>query len=130
MRLSHTLSIVILTLASGVSPAREPTDAELREWMLYVRSAGASALVDVCAPLVPNKEEFALAVDNWLKANSDAIARGKEVALSGLPKGQTLDKFNADIVADFKVKFDRQSDAQKTNACAKYIEVFKTTAKE
>jgi hypothetical protein len=123
-------SMTLLTIASNLSLAKDPTDAELKEWMIYVRSAGTAAILELCTPLVPNQEDFALTIDDWLRTNSAAIARGKETALAGLPKGQTLDQFNAAMVADFKNKFNKEPAAQKTKLCAQYLDRYKLPAKK
>jgi hypothetical protein len=124
------VSMSLLTLAFNLSLAKDPTDEELKDWMTYVRSAGTPTIVELCTPIVANKEDFTLIVDDWLRVNGNAIARGKEVALSGLPKGQTLDEFNAAMIADFKNTFSKESAAQKTKLCAQYIDRYKLSAKK
>ncbi len=83
MRSVIILVVSSMLFASSNLAAIEPTDEELNDWFLYLRSIAIPATIEVCTPVLENKEAFNAAANGWLEANKPGIARGKEVAISG-----------------------------------------------
>ncbi|KFN44551.1 hypothetical protein [Arenimonas oryziterrae] len=125
----RSLFVSSLVFASGLCFAAEPTKAELDDWFVYLKSVGAPATLDLCAPIVADKQAMSTATEQWLQANAEAIARGKVVAVSGLPeKWKSIEEFNTAMVADFKLKFAKLGDAEKASACEKWQESYQPPA--
>lgn len=124
MRLVIILATAFMSMASSNLVAKEPTDAELDDWFIYLRSIAIPATIEVCTPVLENKEAFIAAANGWLEANKTGIARGKEVAISGLPEGKTLDESNSSMVQKFVLQFNSETNAKKVARCLQYQDTY------
>jgi hypothetical protein len=127
-RCAGVLAILTTVLISDVGSANEPKDGELNDWLVYVRSVSIPAVVELCTALVTDQANFASTIDHWTRSNSAAIAKGKDVAAAGLPKGKTLEEMNAALVKEQKDRFAQMTAAEKARVCALYRDTYKVSA--
>ena len=120
---------VILAFATN-AVAKEPTDAELDDWMLYLKSVGIPSTVEMCSIIL--KEDIQLKANSakWLENNKDAIERGHVFAAANPPKNfKSTDDYNTSLVEDFKLKFGKQPEDFKISWCQKYADSIDKRAK-
>lgn len=127
---SFALLLSLTILATPVL-AKEPTDAELNDWMHYLRSVGIPSTVETCGAVVHGKARFDSAAQGWLSANGERVARGQKVALAGLSsKWASLDEYNAAMVEDYQAKFAKISISEKKKICSDYLAVLEKGSPE
>jgi hypothetical protein len=113
--------LLLMLVFPALANAKDPSDAELNDWMTYVKSVGLPATVEMCSAVLKDEGQLKAAGDQWLEAKKDAIARGKAVAESSPPKnGMSVEEWNRGLVEDFRVKFAKQPDEFKLDWCQKY----------
>jgi hypothetical protein len=120
MKNPKLLIALFLGFAASAS-AKQPTEAELDDWMLYIKSVGLPSTVEICGVILKTDVQLKADSATWLETNKDAIERGHAFTVANHPKnGKSLDEYNAAMVEDFKVKFGKQPEEFKTSWCQKY----------
>ncbi len=110
---------------SASASAKQPTEAELDDWMLYIKSVGLPSTVEMCGIVLNEHVQLKAASAAWLETNKGAIERGHAFTVANHPKnGKSLDEYNAAMVEDFKVKFGKQPEDFKSSWCQKYAGSF------
>ncbi len=101
--------------------SKQSSDAELGDWMTYVKSVGIPSTVELCGAVLGNKERLGALASAWLVSHEPELKRGLVVAQSGLKSGQTIEEFNAAMVADFQKSFSGKPDDFKHTFCSDYL---------
>lgn len=129
--MKNTKLLIALFLAFAASAsAKQPTEAELDDWMLYVKSVGLPSTVETCGVILKNDVQLKAASATWLETNKEAIERGHAFTVANHPKnGKSLDEYNTAMVEDFKIKFGKQPEEFKTSWCQKYAGSLDKSAK-
>jgi hypothetical protein len=125
--MDRTLLFLGATLAAltAVASATEPTDAQMQDWRIFLRSISLPATSEVCGPLLGNEANYTEIADRWLATNGDRIQRGRDFAKAGTPEGRDFDRLHADMAADFKKKLLAKPDGAKRAICRESLETLK-----
>jgi len=121
----NRLSILIaasLAFSSAIASTDKPTDTELNDWKIYLRSVSLPAAIDICPTVLPENSDYAQFAHLWLEANSEQIKRGRDFAIAGSPKDRDFDQFTANMLADFKEKFQAKPADFKLKMCKDSLE--------
>ena len=108
--------LLIPSFAVQASPDK-PTDAELNDWMTFLRSISLPVTTEVCTPLLADKGDYANVAAKWLDAHQAEISRGRDFAKAGLPKDRDFDQYHANMAADFKQKLLTKPEASQLAIC-------------
>lgn len=108
--------LLIPSFAVQASPDK-PTDAELDDWMTFLRSISLPITTEVCAPLLADQGDYAGVAAKWLDAHQEEISRGRDFAKAGLPKDRDFDQYHANMAADFKQKLLAKPEAAQLAIC-------------
>lgn len=103
--------------STASASATKPTDAELNDWMSYLKSVSLTVTSEVCSPLLEAKAGYPEIAQRWLEIHADEIKRGHDFAVAGNPKDRDFDQYTAAMLADFKQKLMAKSNAQKLTIC-------------
>ncbi|GEM_PF-4531951 len=117
MRLLVLSLLLTSSFAAQASPEK-PTDAELNDWMAFLRSISLPVTTDVCAPLLADRGDYAGVAAKWLETHRAEISRGREFAKAGLPKDRDFDQYHANMAADFKQKLLAKPEASQLAICS------------
>jgi hypothetical protein len=121
--------LFLLSLTAIPAQAKEPTDAELDDWMNYLRSVGIPGTVKICGPVLGDEPGFKSTADSWSLANQASVARGKALASANPPKGwQSLDDYNAAMIKDYETKLSGKPANEKVEICTKYLSLLEKRA--
>jgi hypothetical protein len=115
------LSILAFTSTVSASTSN-PTDAELNDWMAYLKSVSLPVTIEVCSPLLAGKASYSEIAKQWLDAHADEIQRGHDFAVAGTPKGRDFDQYYAAMLADFKQTLTAKPDDAKLKVCNESLE--------
>lgn len=122
-------ALLLSVLLAGGAQAYEPTEAELDDWMSYMRSVGIPSTVKICGPLMNNEAGFTAAADAWTAANQAAVERGHALAQANPPKGQPLEEYTAGLVRDFESKLAAKPADEQMKICTGYLKLLEQRAK-
>jgi hypothetical protein len=125
MKLIQAVFSSILVFIANSNSAKAAPDTEVADFISYFRSVRTPTILEVCAPIVANKEGFTATADNWLNANVDAIERGKKVAMSKVKNEKELDESNESMLASLKNEFGRKSSSKKSEFCTDAYKSYK-----
>ena len=114
---SLVLALVLAPAVAAQASPDKPTDAELGDWMLFLRSVSLPVTKDVCTRLLSGNADYSEAADKWLVAHEAEIARGRELAKAGLPKDRDFDQYHAAMAEDFRQKIVAKPEAAKLSLC-------------
>ncbi|WP_162823673.1 hypothetical protein [Lysobacter sp. TY2-98] len=122
-------TLFLLLSISGSSVAAEPTDAELGDWMNYLRSVGLEPTVTICGPAIGDEARMRAAADAWSAANRASVERGHATASANPPKGWgSLDAYNAAMVKDYEEKLTSKPAIKQLEICTQYLELLEKRA--
>ena len=117
MKNSLLLFPVLAATFTASASTDKPTDAELNDWMAYLKSVSMPVTSEVCSPLLAGKAEYSEIAQRWLDAHAEEIKRGHDFAVAGTPKGRDFDQYYAAMQADFKQKLIAKPDDAKLKIC-------------
>lgn len=112
------LVLLLTTAFAAQATPDKPTDAELDEWMTFLRSISLPVTTEVCTPLLADQGDYAGIAAKWLAAHQAEIFRGRDFAKAGLPKDRDFDQYHANMAADFKQKLLAKPEASQLAICA------------
>jgi hypothetical protein len=124
---SLILALLFVPLAAPASTA-EPTEAELNDWMAFLRSVSLPVTTEICAPLVAGKADYAAAASQWTTVHQSEIDRGREFARAGSPAGRDFEQYHAAMAADFKAKLSAKPESARAAICEDSLKVLKKAA--
>ena len=116
--------LLIPSFAAQAAPDK-PTDAELNDWMTFLRSISLPVTTEVCTPLLADKGDYAGVASKWLDAHQAEISRGRDFAKTGLPKDRDFDQYHANMAADFKQKLLAKPEASQRAICTDSLNAMK-----
>lgn len=121
----RTLLFIALSASSLLAQAstEQPTDAELGDWMTFLRSVSLPVTTEVCAPLLADKADYPAVATQWMQAHQAEIERGREFARAGMPEGRDFDKEHAAMAADFRAKLMAKPEATRLGMCSDSLNV-------
>ncbi|MCC6757156.1 MAG: hypothetical protein IT474_04225 [Arenimonas sp.] len=121
------LLLALLLVPSFVAQASpdKPTDAELNDWMTFLRSISLPVTTEVCTPLLADEGDYSDAATKWLEAHQAEISRGRDFAKAGLPKDRDFDQYHANMAADFKQKLLAKPEASQRAICTDSLNAMK-----
>lgn len=125
----RTAFLLLSVLLAGAAQAYEPTDAELDDWMNYMRSVGIPSTVKICGPLMNNESGFSAAADAWTAANQASVERGHALAQANPPKGKPLEEYTAALVQDFEAKLAAKPADEQARICTSYLKLLEQRTK-
>lgn len=111
-----------LAFGSAIASTDKPTDSELSDWKTYLRSVTLPAAIEICPSFLPEKSDYAQVAHLWLETNGEQIKRGHDFAQAGSPKDRDFDQFTANLLADFKEKFQAKPAEFKMKMCKDSLE--------
>lgn len=116
----RTIVLALLLIPSFTLQASpdKPTDAELDDWMTFLRSISLPVTAEVCTPLLATQGDYAAVAAKWLEAHQAEISRGRDFAKAGSPKDRDFDQYHANMAADFKQKLLAKPEASQLAICA------------
>ena len=119
-------SIVFLASTLAVfsvhASTSKPTDAELDDWMAFLRSVSLPVTREVCGPLLQGEANYVDVAGRWLESHGEAIRRGREFALAGNHKDRDFGQYHAAMLEDFKQKVLARSDDARLSLCKESLE--------
>jgi hypothetical protein len=118
-----------LTLLTTATSGAEPTDAQLEDWTIFLRSISLPVTSEVCGPLLGDAANYAAIAGIWLAANGDQILRGREFAKTGTPEGRDFNQLYADMAADFRKKLLAKPDDVRRALCKESLETLKKSVR-
>jgi hypothetical protein len=130
MKIRATLLLLLSLVVATSANAKEPTDAELDDWVNYLRSVGIPSTVKICSPVLQDEARVRSAADAWILANQASVDRGHALASTNPPKGsKSLDEYNAAMIKDYESKLEAMPAEEKLGVCNKYVELLEKRAK-
>lgn len=129
MKLSVTMALLLLASANAWADQKQPTDAELSDWMNYLRSVGIPSTVKIRGPVLQDEARLQGASQAWFLLNQASVDRGHAVAASQPPKGwQSLEDYNAAMIQDFETKLGNKPAPEKLKICTDYLTLLEKRA--
>lgn len=122
MKYSQLLFSVLAVSFTASASTDKPTDAELNDWMAYLKSLSLPVTSEVCNPLLADKAAYSEIAQKWLGAHAEEIKRGHDFAVAGSPEGRDFDQYHAAMVTDFKQKLVAKPDDAKLKICNESLE--------
>jgi hypothetical protein len=129
MKLSVTMILWLLACANAWADQKQPTDAELSDWMNYLRSIGIPSTVKICGPVLQDEARLKSASQAWFLHNQASVDRGYALAASHPPKGsKSLEDYNAAMVRDFETRLGSKPAPEKLKVCTDYLALLEKRA--
>lgn len=129
MKHSVTMVLLLLACANAWADRKQPTDAELSDWMNYLRSIGIPSTVKICGPVLQDEARLKSATQAWFLHNQASVDRGHAVAANHPPKGaKSLEDYNAAMIPYFEAKLGNQPAPEKLKMCADYLTLLEKRA--
>ena len=123
MKIPAYFLLLLLSLAAAPALATEPTDAELNDWMNYLRSVGIASTVKICGEALQDVPRFTSAAEAWSTANRESVERGHSLASANPPKGwKTLEDYNEALIKDYEAKLSSKTQSERVAVCTKYLQ--------
>ncbi len=114
---THILPLLLASSFAVQASPEKPTDAELNDWMTFLRSISLPVTTEVCMPLLAAQGDYADVAARWLEAHQTEISRGRDFAKAGSPKDRDFDQYHANMAADFKQKLLAKPEASQLAIC-------------
>lgn len=114
---AFVLSLLLTSSFTVQASPDKPTDAELTDWMTFLRSISLPVTTEVCTPLLAGQGDYVGVAAKWLETHHAEISRGREFAKAGLPKDRDFDQYHANMAADFKQKLLAKPEASQRAIC-------------
>ncbi|GAB3001423.1 hypothetical protein GCM10010960_07040 [Arenimonas maotaiensis] len=111
------LSLLLTSAFAAQASPEKPTDAELNDWMAFLRSISLPIITEVCTPLLADQGDYAGVAAKWLETHHAEIARGRDFTKAGSPKDRDFDQYHANMAADFKQKLLAKPEASQRAIC-------------
>lgn len=124
MRLLVLSLLLTSSFAAQASPEK-PTDAELNDWMAFLRSISLPVTTDVCAPLLADRGDYAGVAAKWLETHHGEILRGRDFAKASSPEDRDFDQYHANMATDFKQKLLAKPESSQRAICTDSLNALK-----
>lgn len=131
MRMFTCLLLAVLSFCAAPAFTKEPTDAELQDWVNYLRSVGLPSIVKICGPALQDEAKVTRAVEEWTATNKESVERGRALVAANPPKGsKSVDEYNAGMIRDMEAKMTAMSQSDRLATCEKYLSMLEQRAKQ
>lgn len=118
---SLILFLLFIPAVAVQASTAQPTEAELDDWMAFLRSVSLPITSEVCSPLLGDKADYATVAAQWVAAHQPQIDRGREFAKAGSPEGRDFEQYHDSMAADFKVKLLAKPEAAQMTICTESL---------
>ena len=115
------LVITATLIALSATPAIAADDAKVgavQDQIAYLTSFSAPVMNELCAPLLPSyPKAFEPLFPKWLSSNTASIERGRQLAMSKLESGKTIEEFEQSTLDAHKQQFASVAKDRQLNRC-------------